>query len=84
MTPTWRPIILVILIIVQRIIQKHVTLLHMRGESKVHRVLDLADRPELLDAPRDDAVAYEAPNAELLGRSAGKPGSSSDTGLPDI
>tara|TARA_B110001452_G_C15202619_1_gene417285 strand:+ start:136 stop:1236 length:1101 start_codon:yes stop_codon:yes gene_type:complete len=71
-------------IIVQRIVQKHVNLLHMRGESKVHRVLDLATRPELLDAPRDDAVAYEAPSTQLLG--TGKPGSSSDAdaALPDI
>mgnify|MGYP004052045265 CR=1 FL=1 len=31
--------------IVQRIVQRHVRLLHMRAESKVYRVLDLADRP---------------------------------------
>lgn len=38
-------------VIVQRIVQRHVRLLHMRSESKVYRVLDLADRPALLDVP---------------------------------
>ena len=49
-------------IVVQRIIQKRMLLLHMRGEAKVHRVLDLAPTPELLVSPLS-SVSYEAPAA---------------------
>lgn len=75
-------------IIVQRLVQRHMRVLHLRGEAHVHHVLDLADRPELLDVPdtvRDSCVgvsrsAYEAPDASLLVRmnpaAAAKPGSS--------
>ena len=64
---------------VQTKMQRHVRVLHMRGESKVHRVLDLADRPELLeeDQPRDSRPAYEGPAASLLVGSSGGSTSSS-------
>ena len=68
-------------IIVQHIVQRHVRLLHMRSESKVHRVLDLADRPELLDAPERDArprEPYEAPHVSLLARDGAKAGCSEE------
>ena len=71
--------------IVQRIVQRHVRLLHMRAESKVYRVLDLADRPELLDAPERDARPggpYEAPHVSLLARDGAKAGCSSSEELP--
>ena len=100
-------------IVVQRLVQRHVKLLHMRGEAQVraprassaahacdsessgcekcavgeqvHRVLDLADRPELLDAPRPsrDAISYDPPSVALLERDGAKAGRSSQ-GVPDI
>ena len=71
--------------ILQRIVQRHVRLLHMRAESKVYRVLDLADRPELLDAPERDARPggpYDAPHVSLLARDGAKAGCSSSEELP--
>ena len=57
----------------QRIVQRHVKLLLMRGESKVHFVLDLAQQPELL---QDGPVAY-ATRAE-----SGAAASTSTSGPP--
>ena len=73
-------------IVFQRIVQRHITLLHMRGESKVHRVIDLSSRPELLNEPHPDPQHPEpsasdtsagagpsgAPGAEAMSRGAGK------------
>ena len=48
-------------IVVQRIIQRHVRLLHMRDQALTHKVLDLANSPELLEAPAQ--TLYRAPDA---------------------
>ena len=64
------------IVVVQRVIQRHVRLLYMRGESRVHRVLDLANSPELLRAtaqplphayvPPIDSRAVECGTAPLM------------------
>ena len=61
-------------IIVQRIVQRHVKLLLMRGESKVHFVLDLAQQPELLqDGPVAYATRAEGGAAASTSTSCGPP-----------
>ena len=49
-------------IVVQRIVQRHVRLLHMRDEARTHRVLDLSCSPELLEAPPQPTTMYRAPD----------------------
>ena len=64
-------------VVVQRLVQRHVERLHLRGEAQVHRVLDLAERPELLadgaygaPPPPPAAVAAGAARAPKAGASS--------------
>ena len=78
-----KPFFFFSVVVVQRLVLRLVERLHLRGEAQVHRVLDLADRPELLadgayDAPPPPPAAAVAAGAAAAGAArAPKAGASS-------